>query len=70
MDKWLQVDVKSIDEKFTICNLYADGRCVQIVMRTDDYVLLKNDGFFIRAGIERDSAGVLNTTIAYSPERR
>lgn len=66
MDKWMQIDVKQVDEQTTTCNLYADGRCVKVEMRTDDYMLLKNDGFFIRPGTERDSAGVLNTSDTYS----
>lgn len=64
-EKWMQVDIKKIDEKYTFCNLYADGRCVQVVMLTSDYELLLRDGFFIRSGKEADSAGVLNTTNTY-----
>lgn len=64
--KTLQIDVLVVGDSNTICNLYADGRCIKIAMLTTDYEALKTDGVFIRDGKTRDSAQVLNTTKVYS----
>lgn len=66
MENSIQIDVKEITDNTVVCNLYADGRCVRIVMHISDYTTLCNDHFFIRSGKERDSAGVLNTTNVYT----
>lgn len=65
MKEKIQIDVKSVDERVVICNLYTSERCVKIVMANDDYHSLIRDGFFIRDGKELDSANVLNTTDTY-----
>lgn len=69
MKKELQIDVMpriydSIDDgnSYMKCNVYIDGRCVQMFISTFDYHLLRRDGVFIRDGKQVDSAGVVNTT--------
>jgi hypothetical protein len=47
------------------CNLYTGQRCVTVLIPRYDYENLIADGFFIRDGKERDSAGVLNTTAVF-----
>lgn len=69
MENSIQIDVKDIKDNAAVCNLYACGRCVKIVMRQDDYEQLCRDGFFIRSGKERDNASVLNTTKEYIKEQ-
>lgn len=64
----IQIDVKESNEITTVCNLYTGKRCVKILMSSHDYNACIRDGFFIRDGKERDSAGLLNTTEAYMPE--
>lgn len=44
------------------CKLYVDGNASIILMNKFDYERLSSDGFFVRDGKHRDSAGVLNTT--------
>lgn len=61
----MQIDVLKIQGYVVLCNLYTNERCVKIAMALDDYNALTRDGFFIRDGSSADSAGVLNTTLAY-----
>jgi hypothetical protein len=65
----MQIDVKEVDssKKLVTCNLYTGERCVKIYMSEYDYKELIRDNFFIRDGKQRDSANVLNTTLAYEP---
>ncbi|WP_346318217.1 hypothetical protein [Chitinophaga sp. YIM B06452] len=65
MEKWMQIDVKQIGEVYTMCNLYADGYCVPVVMKTEDYQLLHHKGFFVRPQNKPDTAGALNTSDTY-----
>jgi len=67
-DNYIQIDVKTLAENHVICNMYTGQRCVKIAMSLSDYYDLIRDRFFIRDGKERDSAGILNTTISYLPE--
>lgn len=48
--------------------MYTGERCVRIMMLISDYELLINDGFFIRDGKDKDSAGVMNTTTVFVPD--
>jgi hypothetical protein len=50
---------------YVFCDLYTGDRVVKIIMARYEYENLIRDGFFIRDGKERDSAGVLNTTKVY-----
>ncbi len=70
MQNSIQIDVKEVTDNTAVCNLYADGRCVKVVMRKDDYETLCHDKFFIRSGNECDSAGVLNTTKEYLKKKK
>lgn len=47
------------------CKLYTSDRCVEIIMEKTEYENLLLDGFFIRNGKDKDSAGVLNTSEVY-----
>jgi hypothetical protein len=62
----LQIDVIDFTtaEKvnYVACRLYTDKRMIRIVMTETAYNALVNDGFFIRDGDTKDSAGVWNTT--------
>lgn len=65
MKRTLQIDVKGHVEKnhnLIECNLYVDGRCCRIYMSKSNYEALIYDGVFIRDGMTKDSAEVLNTT--------
>lgn len=64
-DRYVQVDVKSSTDEWTICNMYTGVLCVEIALRTSEYKELIRKGFFIRDGKEKDSAGILNTTEVY-----
>jgi len=62
----MQIDViKPLTNIVMECNLYTGDRCVKITMLRSDYELLVKEGFFIRDGKSKDSAGVLNTTQEY-----
>jgi len=61
----MQIDVIDIKNGFAKCSLYTGERCVQIVMQEYEYENLIRDGFFIRNGQSKDSAGVLNTSDMY-----
>ncbi len=63
----MQIDVVNAGITTVLCNLYTDGRCIKIMMNRLDYDGLIRDGFFIRNGVEQDSAGVWNTTLDYAP---
>lgn len=67
-DMYVQIDVKDFKDGFARCNMYTGGRCVPIVMPEADYHNLVRDGFFIRDGKDKDSAGVLNTTTTFVPQ--
>lgn len=67
-DRPVQIDVVHIVDHHVTCNLYTGLRCVRVFMTVYDYDALIRDGFFIRDGKEKDSAGVLNTTLTYIPE--
>lgn len=69
-DRYVQIDVKRVENNTVVCNLYTGGRCVKIVMRADDYELLIRDGFFTRDGKKADSADVINTTGVFIPEKK
>lgn len=62
----LQIDVVDFTDaegtNYVACRLYTDRRMVRIVMTETAYNALVNDGFFIRDGDTKDSAGVWNTT--------
>lgn len=67
MAKTIQIDVNKVNEEngMVACGIYTDQRWVRIYMSISDYKSLVSDGFFIRDGKEKDSAGVLNTTAVY-----
>jgi len=64
-NKRLQIDVKGFHEEnpnLVELNLIVDGRNCLCYTSKANYKALMYDGFFIRDGKEKDSAGVLNTT--------
>lgn len=63
----LQIDVlEHIDEADMVeCKLIVNGRACIFYMSESNYAALAYDGFFIRSGEEKDSAGVINTTHVY-----
>lgn len=63
----IQIDVIEVVEEtqFMQCKLYVDGNASVILMNKLDYERLLSDGFFVRDGKHRDSAGVLNTTNSF-----
>ena len=65
----IQIDVNKIDGNLVVAGMYTGGRWVRIAMALTDYNDLVGDGFFIRDGKEKDSAGVLNTTKVFIPEQ-
>lgn len=67
-DLYMQIDMVSIDGNAVMCNLYTGSRCIRIAMAVSDYESLVRDGFFIRDGKSKDSAGVLNTTKVFIPQ--
>jgi|GEM_PF-1471485 len=69
-DIYVQIDVKEIKDGFARCCMNAGGRHVTILMQESDYRDLVSDGFFVRSGRSKDSTGILNTTVAYYPERK
>jgi hypothetical protein len=62
----IQIDVKELKEGFAVCVLSTDQRDVTILMPESDYLKLIKDGFFVRDGTSKDSAGILNTTEVYN----
>lgn len=66
-DRYVQIDVKEVTDKYAICNLYTGLSCVEIVMKRNDYEHLIRKGFFIRNGETMDSANILNTSDSYFP---
>ena len=62
----IQIDVKELKEGFAICVLSTDQRDVTVLMPESDYLKLIKDGFFVRDGTSKDSAGILNTTEVYN----
>jgi uncharacterized protein YeeX (DUF496 family) len=64
-DNYIQIDAMEFKDGYVRCNMYTQAGCVVIFMKDDDYKHLQRQKFFIREGIEKDSAGVLNTTHEY-----
>ena len=64
----MQIDVIEVDHSRNLvrCSLYTGERCVRMYISVNDYDEMIRDGFFIRNGKNRDSAGVLNTTEEYA----
>lgn len=71
MDQHIQIDVNKIDENTgcVTCGMYTGGSWVKILMHRNDYETLIREGFFIRDGKTTDSAGILNTTKTFFPEK-
>ena len=65
MSMQIQIDVKELKDGYAICNLQTGERDVTILMPESEYLKLITDGFFIRNGHHKDSAGILNTTNVY-----
>jgi hypothetical protein len=64
----LQIDVKGpTDYRGAIIEmvLSVDGRDCTIYTSRSNYEALIFDGFFIRDGMKKDSAGIVNTTNVY-----
>lgn len=61
----LQIDVIGGVENMIECYIYVDGKAHKAYIHRNSYNELVRDGFFIRSGDERDSAGVLNTTTEF-----
>jgi hypothetical protein len=64
-ERYMQIDVKEVTDKYAVCNLYTGVLCVEVIIKKHDYEDLIRKGFFIRDGKERDSANILNTTESY-----
>lgn len=68
-ENYVQIDVLIEDEHITgnavRCLMYTPFGCMTIFMKPTEYKRAVRDGFFIRDGKVKDSAGVLNTTIEY-----
>ncbi|GAA4277516.1 hypothetical protein [Aquimarina mytili] len=47
------------------CNVYIDGRPCAFWTTEENYDSLIRDGFFLRDGKTKDSAGVINTSATY-----
>jgi hypothetical protein len=61
----LQIDIKGFHEendRVVEFNLIVDGRTCLCYTSRSNYEALIYDGFFVRDGKEKDSAGILNTT--------
>lgn len=67
MESKLQIDVLGPIEssQYMLCKLYVDGAATRILMHETDYDRLVREGFFVRDGRTKDSAGVLNTSRVY-----
>lgn len=65
LDRYVQIDVKRLTDKFAICGMYTGVLYVEVVMTLESYNELVRKKFFIRDGKSVDSAGVLNTTDVY-----
>ncbi len=63
----MQIDITSLKDGYAIGSLRTGERDVTILIPESEYLKLIKDGFFIRDGESRDSAGVLNTTATYKP---
>lgn len=64
-EKKIQIDVKEVTGDLVRCDLLTGSYCASISMRKEDYSYLVQQGFFIRDGLEKDDANVLNTTEEY-----
>ena len=62
----LRLDIIKTNDKYAEGHLYAGDRRVRFAISSADYEALVHDGFFIRDGNARGSAGVLNTTKEYT----
>jgi hypothetical protein len=69
-DLCVQIDVKKVENGFVKCNLQTGSRDVQMFISESDYQDLIRDGFFLRDGKSVDSAGILNTTPCFVPEKK
>lgn len=66
-DNYVQIDVMEVQESAVVCWLYTPEGTVRILMTVTDYEQLNRNNFFIRDGKDKDSAGVVNTTVPYYP---
>ena len=66
-DNYVQIDVMEINQEKQVarCYLYTPEGTITMYIKQEDYEHLTRNGFFIRDGKQVDSAGVLNTTLAY-----
>jgi hypothetical protein len=63
--KRLQIDVKGSipqDPNVVECKLYIDGYGYTFYTSNQNYQQLIKEGFFVRDGKQKDSAGTVNTT--------
>lgn len=63
--RWLQIDVMGPEvqnENLIRCKMFVDGRCYLCWITKEAYEDMILDKVFIRDGIEKDSADVINTT--------
>lgn len=67
-DRYIQIDVTHVAADTVTCLMRTGERCVKVYMSVYDYNELIRDGFFIRDGVGKDSAGVLNTTKVFIPQ--
>ena len=68
MESKSQIDVLGPIEssQYMLYKLYVDGAATRILMHETDYDRLVREGFFVRDGRTKDSAGVLNTSRVYT----
>lgn len=66
-DNYVQIDVYKVDleKEIVMCHLFTGQRCATLALPLSEYNNLVRDGFFIRDGKTKDSAGILNTTNSY-----
>ncbi|MEP7375552.1 MAG: hypothetical protein ABI675_19565 [Chitinophagaceae bacterium] len=72
MDQHIQIDITKVhgDGNLVEGGMYTGGSWVRIAMSKNDYETLVREGFFIRDGKSKDSAGVINTTNTFYPEKK
>ncbi|GHU80605.1 hypothetical protein FACS1894145_7150 [Bacteroidia bacterium] len=70
--KRIQLDIVNIPNKddFKKLNIYVDGYCYDAYLPIGNYILMLQDGVFIRDGKIVDSANVLNTTETFYSDSR
>jgi hypothetical protein len=70
-DGTVQIDViEELENGVMKCNMYTPVGCYKIAMSKSDYEDMRYNGFFIREGNEKDSAGVINTTHTYHSKKK